>query len=252
MSFNLAELEVHIREILTSPGTDLSTISARGVRQKLTELVSWLKPEVAKRRKQEIDEVITEIYQAICPDTADAEEAASGEEAEETRKRKQESDEENLGQGPDEDDAQPAKKVKHEEDGKGKARKARGSANGAAKRPGRPRKSAATVESGGESEDGGKKKRGRKKSTGEGGGAKGGFSKEFTLSEPLAKVVGAEKLSRPQVVKQLWHYIKENRLQNPENGKEIFLDDNLKALFDGDKINMFTMNKCLGQHLLKD
>ncbi len=190
MSFNLAELEVHIREILTSPGTDLSTISARGVRQQLTEVVPWLKPEVAKRRKQEIDGVITEIYQAICADSApDAEEAASGEEAEETRKRKQESDEENTGRGPVEhegrDDARPAKKVKiakHEEDDKGKAKKARGSANGTPKKPGRPRKSAATVESGGESEEeGGKKKRGRKKSTGEGGGAKGGFSKEFTL-----------------------------------------------------------------------
>ena len=109
MSFNLAELQVHIREILTSPGTDLSTISAKGVRQKLTEVVFWLKPEVATQRKQEIDKAITEIYQAICPDSAEAEEAAS---AEETRKRKQERDEENASQGPDEDDAQPAKKVK--------------------------------------------------------------------------------------------------------------------------------------------
>lgn len=189
MSFNLPELEAYIRKILSSPCTDLSTISARGVRLKLTEVVPWLKPEVAKKRKQEIDCVITEVYQSICADSAaEAEEAASGEEAEDTRKRKQESDEENPGQGDEDeghDDARPpkkAKKVKYDEDGKTKAKKARGSANGAAKKPGRPRKSAATVESGGESDgEGGRKKRGKKKSTGEGGGARGGFSKEFTL-----------------------------------------------------------------------
>lgn len=62
--------------------------------------------------------------------------------------------------------------------------------------------------------------------------------------------MGAQKLSRPQVVKQLWIYIKAQGLQDPNNGKEILLDDNMKALFGGDKINMFTMNKSLGQYVL--
>lgn len=52
-------------------------------------------------------------------------------------------------------------------------------------------------------------KRRRAKGDGDGGGAKGGFGKEFLLSEPLSSVCeGATQLSRPQVVKALWKYIK--------------------------------------------
>jgi upstream activation factor subunit UAF30 len=52
-------------------------------------------------------------------------------------------------------------------------------------------------------------KRRRAKGDGDGGGAKGGFGKEFLLSEPLSVVCeGATQLSRPQVVKALWKYIK--------------------------------------------
>lgn len=87
------------------------------------------------------------------------------------------------------------------------------------------------------------KKRGASTRTGEEGGAKGGFQKEFALSEPLSAVCeDARLLSRPQVVKALWKYIKvslpsdtrtmslimlyqENQLQNPRNKREILCDD---------------------------
>jgi len=107
--------------------------------------------------------------------------------------------------------------------------------------------SAATVNSEGEGDDdeegGGVKKRKRS------GGAKGGFSKEYVLSEPLAVVMQVEKLSRPQVVKRLWEYIKGNDLQNPRNRREIVCDASLRAVFGQDKIDMFKMNKVLGDHL---
>jgi upstream activation factor subunit UAF30 len=54
-------------------------------------------------------------------------------------------------------------------------------------------------------------------------------------------------LSRPQVVKQLWVYIKDRELQNPDNRREILCDPSLKAVFGVEKINMFKMNKVLGQ-----
>ena len=60
-------------------------------------------------------------------------------------------------------------------------------------------------------------------------------------------MLNVPKLSRPQVVKQLWVYIKENELQNPENKREILCDVNLRAVFGVDKIDMFRMNKVLGQ-----
>lgn len=48
-------------------------------------------------------------------------------------------------------------------------------------------------------------------------------------------------------MKQLWDYIKSNNLQNPDYKKEILCDEKLKAVFNVDKIDMFKMNKVLGQ-----
>ena len=66
-------------------------------------------------------------------------------------------------------------------------------------------------------------------------------------SAPLSAVLAVEKLSRPQVVKKLWEYIRSHELQNPSNRKEIVCDDALRAVFAVDKIDMFRMNKVLGQ-----
>ena len=49
------------------------------------------------------------------------------------------------------------------------------------------------------------------------------------------------------MVKQLWDYIKENGLQNPSNKREIVCDTGFRAIFGVDKIDMFKMNKVLGQ-----
>jgi len=98
--------------------------------------------------------------------------------------------------------------------------------------------------------DGSTKKKKRQSGGGKsGGGAKGGFAKEYWLSEPLAAVLNASQLSRPQVVKHLWEYIKGNDLQNPSNKREIMCDDGLRGVFGCDKIDMFRMNKVLGMHL---
>lgn len=62
-------------------------------------------------------------------------------------------------------------------------------------------------------------------------------------------MLAVEKLSRPQVVKKLWEYIRQHELQNPSNKKEIVCDDALRAVFAVDKIDMFRMNKVLGQYV---
>jgi chromatin remodeling complex protein RSC6 len=68
-------------------------------------------------------------------------------------------------------------------------------------------------------------------------------------STELAAVVGSSPLSRPDVVSQVWKYIKANNLQNPENKREILADEKLEPIFGAKKVTMFEMNKHLAQHL---
>ncbi|KAF4637680.1 hypothetical protein G7Y89_g409 [Cudoniella acicularis] len=78
---------------------------------------------------------------------------------------------------------------------------------------------------------------------------KGGFHKKYHLSAPLADLVGEPTLSRPQVVKKIWEYIKGNDLQDPTDKRQILCDSKLQLVFKQDKVHMFTMNKILGNQL---
>ncbi|KAJ4394817.1 hypothetical protein N0V93_004037 [Gnomoniopsis smithogilvyi] len=79
--------------------------------------------------------------------------------------------------------------------------------------------------------------------------AGGGFMKEFNLSYALQELVGEERLSRPQVVKKLWEHIKANDLQEPEDKRQIRCDERMQAVFKMPSVNMFKMNKLIGEHL---
>jgi upstream activation factor subunit UAF30 len=68
-------------------------------------------------------------------------------------------------------------------------------------------------------------------------------------SEDLAAVVGDGKLARGEMVSKVWEYIKANKLQNPDDGREILADEKLKKVFGKAKVTMFEMNKLLAQHL---
>jgi len=62
--------------------------------------------------------------------------------------------------------------------------------------------------------------------------------------------VGAEPLARSEVVSRMWAYIKEHKLQNEQNKREILSDAKLLAIFDNkEKVSMFEMNKHLAKHL---
>lgn len=68
-------------------------------------------------------------------------------------------------------------------------------------------------------------------------------------SEELAAVIGPEPMARGAVVSKVWDHIKEHKLQNPENRREIVADDKLRKVFGKDRVTMFEMNKHLAQHL---
>ncbi|KAF9164632.1 hypothetical protein DFQ26_001212 [Actinomortierella ambigua] len=78
------------------------------------------------------------------------------------------------------------------------------------------------------------------------------------ISPTLANVVGVAigpsgqpEMSRAQVVKQLWVYIKANNLQDPQDKKSINCDAKMRAIFGMDKVGCFEMNKYIGVHLTK-
>jgi chromatin remodeling complex protein RSC6 len=87
------------------------------------------------------------------------------------------------------------------------------------------------------------------KGTSGGGAARGGLSRPVTPSADLAAITGSDPLPRSQVVSKMWDYIRTNKLQNPENKREILADDKLKKVFGTDKCSMFEMNKHLSRHL---
>ncbi|KAI0759999.1 SWIB/MDM2 domain-containing protein [Trametes elegans] len=261
MFFDVSTLEPRIRAILTAPGTDLATISAKRVRKELVDGDDDLTPELVKEKKDEIDLIISRVYEEVSAARAAADEDGAG-----GAKRKR-GDASEGGEDEEEEDAAPvqtkakksrkkegltdeeiARQLSNEINGRGRTSRAAASsktktkANGA-KRGKKGPKSSATVASDGEegeseAEEGAKpKKRG------------GGFKKEYLLSEPLSALLKIDKLSRPQTVKQLWDHIKANNMQNPTNKKEIICDDSFKAIFKVDKIDMFEMNRQLGKHL---
>ncbi|KAL4071316.1 hypothetical protein V8B97DRAFT_450835 [Scleroderma yunnanense] len=251
-TFNLETLNEPITRILSAPGVDLETISAKRVRKQLLEDASLgLTAEGLKLRRDEVDRLIAQIYEVVSQRATnkrkredggkvngandEAGDSETGGDAEEEPKSPQKK---RGKKTVEESDAELARKLSSEINGR-----SRRSTASPKKTKRRAMKSSATVDSEDDGDDGDGKKKKRS------GGARGGFAKEFTLSAPLSAVVGVEKLSRPQVVKKLWEYIHGHGLQNPSNKKEIICDDALRAIFAVEKIDMFRMNKVLGQHL---
>jgi len=82
--------------------------------------------------------------------------------------------------------------------------------------------------------------------------ASGGYQKPIQVSPQLNDFLGVESISRPEAVKQLWAYIKENQLQDPANKKNIICDDRLRDLLGVDKFQGFGMMKYLNRHFITD
>src|SRR5437868_6767577 len=57
------------------------------------------------------------------------------------------------------------------------------------------------------------------------------------------------QLSRPQLAKEIWSYIKSHNLQDPLDKRYIRCDSAIRMVFKTDRVHMFTMNKLLSKHL---
>jgi chromatin remodeling complex protein RSC6 len=69
-------------------------------------------------------------------------------------------------------------------------------------------------------------------------------------SAALAAIVGDKPLSRPEVTKKVWAYIKKNGLQDATNRRNINADAKLGAIFGGKKqVSMFELTKLVSNQL---
>ncbi|KAG8066598.1 hypothetical protein GUJ93_ZPchr0004g39569 [Zizania palustris] len=96
-----------------------------------------------------------------------------------------------------------------------------------------------TVQAGGDKESASKRKR----------GGPGGLNKVCAISPELQTIVGETVMSRTQIVKQLWQYIRDNNLQDPDDKRKIICNDELRVVFETDATDMFKMNKLLAKHI---
>ncbi len=76
------------------------------------------------------------------------------------------------------------------------------------------------------------------------------FLKPVQPDEKLAAIIGDQPLSRTDITRKLWDYIRNHNLQDPDNKTFIKADDQLKEVFGGkEKVSMFEMTKLVFAHV---
>lgn len=78
----------------------------------------------------------------------------------------------------------------------------------------------------------------------------GNLFRPVVLSDDLAAVCNARELTRPDVIKQVWVYIRENNLQ-PGSGKPVKCDSLLKKVFGVDELSTTFIMKGITPHLTR-
>ncbi|KAM0860238.1 hypothetical protein ACQ4PT_046696 [Festuca glaucescens] len=93
----------------------------------------------------------------------------------------------------------------------------------------------------------------KKKGGSSGSGSASGLLAPVQLSEDLTRFIGTGEsmLSRSDVVKRMWDYIKANNLQDPSDRRKIICDEKLKDLFQVESFTGFTVSKLLNPHFTK-
>lgn len=95
----------------------------------------------------------------------------------------------------------------------------------------------------------------RKKS--KGSRAPSGFVKPTAISKDLAKFLGVAedtKMARTDVTKMITAYVKDNKLQAPNNGRKIIPDKKLMSLLNckaSDEVTYFNLQKYMKPHFIK-
>lgn len=89
-------------------------------------------------------------------------------------------------------------------------------------------------------------------------GRRSGFAQPASISPELCEFMNKEegtKMARTEVTQFVIGYINENKLQNPDNRKEITPDDKLRKLLgvgDSDEVTYFNLQKYMNRHFPSD
>lgn len=73
----------------------------------------------------------------------------------------------------------------------------------------------------------------------------------YSVSEQLQEIVHSKKLTRPQIVKQLWVYIKANKCQDQKNKRMINPDKKLSEVIGKKPVDMLKLAGLLNKHISK-
>jgi len=78
-----------------------------------------------------------------------------------------------------------------------------------------------------------------------------GLSTPVKPDQVLGAIVGNNPMPRTEIVKKLWDYIKENKLQDPSDRRTILADAKLEPFFGTKKLNMMKLAGCISAHVTK-
>ena len=79
-----------------------------------------------------------------------------------------------------------------------------------------------------------------------------GIMKPRKVSPEMEDLVGAPEMARTQVLKRIWAYIKDDKLQDPTDKRTINCDEKLKKVFAGkDQVEMLEIARLISPHFLK-
>ncbi|MEI6093835.1 MAG: SWIB/MDM2 domain-containing protein [bacterium] len=78
-----------------------------------------------------------------------------------------------------------------------------------------------------------------------------GLSSPVQPDKVLGAIVGMKAIPRTEIVKKLWDYIKEEKLQDANDKRTILADEKLKPLFGANKLNMMKLAGCISEHVTK-
>ncbi|HSX13621.1 MAG TPA: SWIB/MDM2 domain-containing protein [Chlamydiales bacterium] len=73
----------------------------------------------------------------------------------------------------------------------------------------------------------------------------------YTVSDELQAVVGSKQLTRPQIVKKMWDYIKAKKCQDTKNKRMIVPDEKLSKVIGNKPVDMLKLAGHINKHIKK-